>query len=111
MYHYYAYYYGVEYEYLLSAYGITEKDFAEQAKSIALSYMTMYAFVSKYDLEISEQTLEEIQEEYIQDAMESNAWEYDEAKTYVLENEVNTIHSAAVQKTVLAWIVSQNTAD
>ena len=108
MYHYYAYYYSVDYETILSLNGLTEETLIQQAKDIALKYLTAYAIIQTYDLTISEDAISKAKESYINDLKTNNGLSQEEAEAYVNAYEMNSVRAEAAVQTVSDWLVQQN---
>ncbi len=108
LYHYYAYYYDIPYESLLSMDGLTDSALLEQGKSVALNYMTAFAILNTYNLEVSDEVLEETLERFVQDMVSGGNYTPDEARELILKNDTLSLHAEATITTVMRWLVEQN---
>lgn len=112
IYHQYAYYYGMDYDYMLNLMGYTEELFLAQAQSIAKSYIAVYAIAKANDIGISDETLSAKMETYITELIEENGITREEAEVYAAEQE-NSIRAELLYDAVgeyLLEIAEQNTA-
>ena len=107
-YHYYAFYYNYEYKLFLAAYGLTEDMLKKEAQDVAMGYILCQIIYENEGLKYSEDLYNEQLEVFIDDAMSYFKYTREEAKEFVLKNEIDNINSILVQKTVQGWLLENN---
>ena len=107
-YHYYAFSYNYDYKVFLAAYGLTEDMLKKEAQDVAMGYIICQIIYEKEGLQYSQELYNEQLEVFIDDAMEYFKYTREEAKEFVLKNEIDNVNSILVQKTVHEWLLNNN---
>ena len=109
MYHYYAAMYGMEYEQLMTYYGLTEDLFIDAAKTEALQFLVAFAIAKQESITFSEDDYQAKMDSYIDELVESGEYTKEEAESFISETETTLIKAELTVDTVIDWIYTQNT--
>lgn len=110
MYHWYAYYYGMDYEVFLMMYGITETAMVEAAKISAANYLSVYAAVETFGIDVTEDA-EALMVAMANKMATENGMTYEEAYQWVQVNNSGQMHAQAASTAVLKWLLQNHTAN
>ena len=108
MYHYYAALYQMDYNTLLSYYGITENDFLETAKKEALQFAVAFALSAKNNITYTQAEYDAKLEYYVAQLVDGGSYTREEALASINESKLEFIAADLTVSTVTDWIYAQN---
>jgi trigger factor len=108
MYHHYAAMYGMDYNVLLTYYGISEDDFVKAAKQDALQFAVAFALSAKNNIVYTQDDFNAKIEEYAKQLVDGGTHTHDEAIAYINATELPLIKADLIVNTVIDWIYAQN---
>ena len=108
MYHHYAAMYGMDYNVLLTYYGISEDDFVKAAKQDALQFAVAFALSANNSISYSQTDYDTKIEEYVKQLVDGGTHTRDEALAYINASELPLIKADLTVNTVIDWIYTQN---
>ena len=108
MYRYYAVMYGMDYNTLLSYYGITEADFIEAAKKDAMQFAVAFALSAKANISYTQEDYDAKIEEYVAQLVDAKTHTREEALAHINANELPLIKADLTVNAVIDWIYAQN---
>lgn len=102
-----AFYYGMDYQMLLSYYGLSEEIILQQAINEATYYVALYALLAKHELAWTDEDYAAQHEAYVTEYLETNKDSTREEAVEYTNGLVDVIHTELAQKVVLEWAFEQ----
>ena len=102
-----AFYYGIDYQMLLSYYGLSEEIILQQALNEATYYVALYALLAQNELSWTEEDYAAQHEAHVTEYLETNKESTREEAVKFADTLVDVIHTELAEKVVLEWAFEQ----